>query len=114
MLEYILEQCPQEYNGKENWLGVKMSPHSPMMFINKVTKEGIETNEGFYDWDGCSKEVIGTIYQRMRLNEKKFKEAMKIRDAVSDLCEMIRNQTGIERRESIGYAIKMINEAGLA
>lgn len=71
LLDYILKNCPQEYHGKEYWLGVKMTPHQPMIFINKVTKEGVETNEGFYDWEGCSGQVISTIYQRMKLNEHK-------------------------------------------
>lgn len=69
MIEYILTQVPKKFCGKENWLGVKMSPHSPMIFINSVTKEGVETNEGFYKWEQCSRQIIGTIYQRLKLLE---------------------------------------------
>lgn len=67
MVEYILTQCPKEFHGKENWLGVKMSPHSPMIFINKVSADGVKTNEGNYTWGQCSQEIISTIYQRLKL-----------------------------------------------
>ena len=69
MLDYILSQCPQEFRGKENWLGYKLTPHTPMKFINKITSEGIETNQGNYTWDKVDKNTLGTIYQRLKLNE---------------------------------------------
>lgn len=69
-LDYILSvDLPKEFRGKENWLGVKMSPHTPMLFINKVTREGVETNAGSFTWDKCSTNIINTIYQRLKLNE---------------------------------------------
>lgn len=69
MIEYILTQVPKRFSGKENWLGVKMTPHTPMIFINEITEDGVETNEGFYEWSQCNRQIIGTIYQRLKLLE---------------------------------------------
>lgn len=69
VIKYILGKTPQTFFGKSNWLGVKMSPHSEMIFINKITATGIETNKGEYSWCNCPKEIINTIYQRLKLNE---------------------------------------------
>lgn len=68
-IEYILSQCPKSFNGN-NKLYFKMTPHTPMLFINKVTEEGVETNNGFYAWSECSQSIINTLYQRLKLNEK--------------------------------------------
>lgn len=70
MLNFIISKSPQEFYNRENWLGFKMSPHQPMIFINSVSKDGVETNEGFYEWRQCSINIISTIYQRLKLNEK--------------------------------------------
>ena len=69
-LEYILTQVPKSFGGKENWLGFKTTPHTPMRFINEITKEGVKTNEGFYNWDEVGEKTIQTIYQRLKWNEK--------------------------------------------
>lgn len=69
MIEYILSKCPVKFSGKENWLGFKASPHTPMRFINEVTSEGVKTNEGFYEWSKVDQMTISTIYQRLKLNE---------------------------------------------
>ena len=69
-LDYILTQCPAEFHGKQNWLGFKATPHTPMRFINQVTAEGVKTNEGFYNWDEVDQKTIQTIYQRLKWNEK--------------------------------------------
>jgi hypothetical protein len=71
MIEYIKTQAPKEFRGKENWLGVKMSPHQSMEFINKVTAEGVVTNAGQYSWSECSQQIISTIYQRLKLSDRK-------------------------------------------
>lgn len=44
MLEYVSSKAPREFRGKENWLGLRMSPHSPMCFINNITSDGVETS----------------------------------------------------------------------
>lgn len=69
MINYIMTKVPASFSGKENWLGVKMSPHQSMEFINLVTDQGVVTNRGSYRWDFCSQEIISTIYQRLKLNE---------------------------------------------
>lgn len=69
-LRYIMTRVPKEFSGKENWLGFKKTPHTPMLFINKITDAGITTNSGFFSWLDCSAETIATIYQRLKLNEK--------------------------------------------
>lgn len=68
-LEYILTKCPQEFGGKENWLGFKATPHTPMRFINRITIEGVKTNEGFFKWSEVGQQTIQTIYQRLKLLE---------------------------------------------
>ena len=68
-LQYILTQCPAEFHGKETWLGFKATPHTPMRFINKVTADGIKTNEGEFKWSQVDDRTIATIYQRLKLNE---------------------------------------------
>lgn len=75
IIEYILSQVPKDFNGKANWLGVKMSPHTPMTFINKITATHVYTNEGKYPWEQCSNKVILTIYQRLKLNEAAINDA---------------------------------------
>lgn len=67
MISFILSNAPVKFGGKENWLGVKMSPHQSMEFINKVEQSGITTSVTNYSWDECSDEVIATIYQRLKL-----------------------------------------------
>lgn len=70
MLEYILTQVPVVISGtKKDWLMCKMSPHSPPVFINKIMANGIETNQGFFEWDKVSEPVLQTIYQRLKLLE---------------------------------------------
>ena len=69
MIGYILTQCPAEFSGKDNWLGFKATPHTPMRFINKVTTDGIETNEGKFKWDEVNQMTLSTIYQRLKLNK---------------------------------------------
>lgn len=68
-LQYILTKVPAKFGGKDNWLGVKMSPHSSMEFINEVDKDGVKTNVTRYAWDECPQSIIATIYQRMKLDE---------------------------------------------
>lgn len=68
-LKYILTKVPASFGGKDNWLGVKMSPHTSMEFINEVDADGVKTNYTRYAWDECSNEIIATIYQRLKLNE---------------------------------------------
>jgi hypothetical protein len=68
-LVYILPRCPQEFRGKDNWLGYKKTPHTPLVFINKITTEGVATNEGFKSWLEQPAEAIATIYQRLKINE---------------------------------------------
>lgn len=68
-MDYIFTQIPAEFS-KSEWLGIKMSPHSKMIFINKVSNDGIETSEGLKSWPQCSDQIISTIYQRLKLNEK--------------------------------------------
>ena len=70
MIKYIITQCPKEFNGRENWLGVKMTPHTPMIFVNGITEDGVETNEGFYQYQDCSQAIISTIYQRLKLHDR--------------------------------------------
>ena len=71
MLKYILTQVPITISGtKKDWLMCKMSPHSQPMFINKINRNGIETNQGFFEWDKVSEPVLQTIYQRLKWNEK--------------------------------------------
>lgn len=69
-MEYILTQVPASFGGKENWLGFKATPHTPMRFINEVTKEGVKTNEGFYEWNKVDTMTKNTVYQRLKWNEK--------------------------------------------
>lgn len=69
MLQFILTQVPVEF-GRADWLGVKMSPHTAMIFINRVEKAGIQSNFGFFTWNDCRQEIISTVYQRLKLNEK--------------------------------------------
>lgn len=68
MIAYILTQAPIKF-GKENWLGLKTSPHQPMIFINEIDFDGVTTNQGYYTWKQCTQETISTIYQRLKLNE---------------------------------------------
>lgn len=75
VIDYILSQVPCSFYGKENWLGVKMSPHTPMTFVNKITATHVYTNEGEYCWEECPREVIQTIYQRLKLNEATINDA---------------------------------------
>jgi hypothetical protein len=67
MISFILSKIPINFGGKDNWLGVKMSPHQSMEFINKVEETGITTSVTRYSWDECSDPVIQTIYQRVKL-----------------------------------------------
>lgn len=69
MIYYILSKTPVSFGGKDNWLGVKMSPHQSMEFINKIEDHGITTSVTKYSWDECPNPVIQTIYQRIRLLE---------------------------------------------
>lgn len=71
MIHFILTKTPLTFRGKENWLGVKMSPHQSMEFINEITEDGIKTSCSQYAFDECPDEIIATIYQRLKLIESR-------------------------------------------
>lgn len=52
MISFILAKTPLTYS-KENWLGVKLSPHQSIEFINKIDSEGVVTNRRAYSWGQC-------------------------------------------------------------
>lgn len=69
MLVYILSKVPASFCGKDNYLSVKISPHTPICYINEISSDGVKTSEGFYEWHQCPKTVVATIYQRLKLIE---------------------------------------------
>lgn len=70
-IDWIRSQSlPVRFYGKENWLGFKLTPHTPMMFINEVNADGVKTNTGTIPWDQMPAAAVATIYQRMKLEPR--------------------------------------------
>lgn len=118
MIPYILTKTPAKFGGKDNWLGVKMSPHLPMEFINEVTELGVKTNKGFFYWSQCPSEVIQTIYQRLKLKEMQTEQITedqlaaynRMKDLTSELSDLIFEMNVDDRKHSIDYVKSQLDE----
>lgn len=118
MISFILSKTPVNFGGKDDWLGVKMSPHQPFEFINKIGKGGIETSVTKYSWDECHNEVIQTIYQRLKLKninmeqitEEQLSSYHRMKELVEELTELIFEMPDKDRADSIEYIKSQLDE----